>query len=58
MESFNEQALDRERLRVQAEINAYPMPIPACDVYFNSLLDQRSRLCEELTALRGRRTTC
>lgn len=58
MEPRDEQTLEGERLRIQAEINAYPMPIPACDVYFNSLLEQRSRLCEALTALRGSRTRC
>jgi hypothetical protein len=44
-------ALERERLRVQAEIVSYPMPIPACDVYFNGLLEQRARICEQLAAL-------
>ena len=43
--------LERERLRIQAEINAYPAPIPACDVYFNDLLEQRARICERLAAL-------
>ena len=44
-------SLERERLRVQAEIVSYPMPIPACDVYFNGLLEQRARICEQLAAL-------
>jgi hypothetical protein len=44
-------ALERERLRVQAEIVSYPMPIPACDVYFNGLLEQRARICEQLAVL-------
>jgi len=44
-------ALERERLRVQAEIVSYPMPIPACDLYFNGLLEQRARICEQLAAL-------
>jgi len=57
-ESRDEETLECERLRIQAEINAYPGPIPACDVYFNSLLEQRSRICERLTALRGSKTTC
>ena len=39
-------ALECERLRVQAEIVNYPMPIPACDVYFNGLLEQRARICD------------
>ena len=52
------QALEEERLRVQSEINSYPAPIPACDVYFNDLLERRSRICEQLSRLRslGRRT--
>jgi hypothetical protein len=54
----DDDALERERLRVQAGITAYPAPIPACDVYFNSLLEQRSRLCEELTALRSSTAIC
>jgi hypothetical protein len=44
-------AFERERLRIQAEILSYPMPIPACDVYFNDLLAQRARVCERLAAL-------
>ncbi|MGZ8154111.1 MAG: hypothetical protein ACXWUK_02295 [Burkholderiales bacterium] len=43
--------LERERLRIQAEIVSYPMPIPACDVYFNDLLAQRARVCERLAEL-------
>jgi hypothetical protein len=43
--------LEKERLRLQAEINSYPMPIPACDVYFNDLLERRSRVCDELARL-------
>jgi len=58
MEFRREQTLECERLRIQTEINDYPGPIPACDVYFNSLLEQRNRVCEELTALRGSKTTC
>ena len=49
----NRAALEAERLRIQAEIVSYPMPIPACDVYFNDLLEQRSRICAELAALPG-----
>lgn len=45
--------LERERLRIQKEINSYPMPIPGCDVYFNDLLERRSRICEELSRLRS-----
>ncbi len=44
-------ALERERLCVQAEIVSYPMPIAACDVYFNGLLEQRASICEQLAML-------
>ena len=40
--------LEQERLRIQAEISSYPMPIPACDACFNGLLEQRERICAEL----------
>lgn len=43
--------LEAERLR-QAAINAYPAPIPACDVYFNDLLEQRSRICARIDEMR------
>jgi hypothetical protein len=43
--------LERERVRIQREINSYPMPIPGCDVYFNDLLEKRTRICEELNRL-------
>jgi hypothetical protein len=47
-------ALEQERLRLQTEINQYPSPIPACDVYFNDLLERRSRICDELARLAAR----
>jgi hypothetical protein len=43
--------LERERLRIQMEINRYPTPIPGCDVYFNDLLERRSRICEALNKI-------
>ena len=43
--------LERERLRIQTEINSYPAPIPGCDVYFNDLLERRSRICEALNTI-------
>lgn len=46
-------SLEKERLRIQAEINAYPAPIPACDVYFNDLLERRSKVCEQIDSLRA-----
>jgi hypothetical protein len=48
------EALEKERLALQAEINSYPAPIPACDVYFNDLLERRSRVCEALGKLAAR----
>lgn len=50
--------LEQERLRIQVEINSYPAPIPACDAYFNDLLEQRSRLCEQLSALKASAAIC
>jgi hypothetical protein len=50
--------LERERLRLQAEINSYPAPIPACDVYFNGLLERRNRICEALARLSRSDLTC
>ena len=52
------EALERERLRIQREINSYPMPIPGCDVYFNDLLERRSRICERLSAIGGSEPAC
>ena len=43
--------LENEKRRVQQEISAYPSPITACDQQFNYLLEQRSRLSQELTRL-------
>jgi hypothetical protein len=50
--------LERERLRLQAEISSYPAPIPACDVYFNDLLERRNRICEALTRLSRSDLSC
>jgi uncharacterized protein YdcH (DUF465 family) len=44
-------ALEKTRLRLQAEIGSYPMPIPACDAHFNHLLDERNRICEDISRL-------
>ena len=43
--------LERERLRIQAEITSYPPPIPACDAYFNYLLERRALVVDELGRL-------
>lgn len=36
---------------MQQEISAYPPPVPACDAYFNFLLEQRAVLSDELRRL-------
>ena len=43
--------LENERRRVQQEIVTYPSPITACDQQFNYLLEERSRISQELTCL-------
>jgi hypothetical protein len=48
------EALERERLRIQREMNAYPTPIAGCDAYFNHLLEKRAAVCDELAKLRSR----
>jgi hypothetical protein len=40
--------LDRERARIFEEIRNYPTPIPNCDQDFNHLLEERSRMSQEL----------
>lgn len=44
--------LEQERDRIHREIKSTPPPIPACDVQFNHLLEQRARICEELDRMR------
>lgn len=51
-------ALEAARLRIQADIVSYPAPIAACDVYFNDLLEQRSRICARLAALKAADAVC
>lgn len=38
---------------VDAEIRAYPPPIPGCDAQFNHLLDERAGLSRALVGLDG-----
>ncbi len=40
--------LEEERQRVREAIREYPRPIPACDVQFNHLLEQRTEIGQEL----------
>ncbi len=43
--------LQAELEHVQAEIRKYPLPIPACDAYFNHLLEERGRIADEIARL-------
>ncbi|HLJ91554.1 MAG TPA: hypothetical protein VKU02_00040 [Gemmataceae bacterium] len=40
--------LEEERQRVREAIREYPRPIPACDVQFNHLLEERAGIGQEL----------
>ena len=44
-------ALEQRLAEVKEEIRYYPLPIPACDVHFNSLLDERAKIPHELRYL-------
>jgi hypothetical protein len=65
MQSFRDQAvlkeslwqaieshLEQEKRRIFDEILNYPPPIPACDVQFNFLLAERSKIAQELRRVR------
>ena len=43
--------LKRKKSQISEEIFHYPPPIPACDVQFNYLLEQRARLVQTLRQL-------
>ena len=47
-----ESHLETEKQRVFYEILYYPPPIPACDVQFNFLLEERSVITQELRRMR------
>ena len=50
-------ALRETLARLDAEIRAYPTPIPRCDAQFNHLIEERDRirrLLEEATAQAAR----
>lgn len=47
-----ESHLQKKRREINEEIQNYPPPIPACDVQFNHLLDERTRIAAELNRLR------
>src|SRR3954463_9855364 len=42
------ESLERQRDSLDAEIRAYPTPIPRCDAQFNHLYAERSRLTAQL----------
>jgi hypothetical protein len=44
-------ALEAARVRVTAAIGAHPRPVAGCDVEFNRLLEDRTRLVQELARL-------
>jgi len=44
--------LERTRDEILERIGSYPTPIPACDVDFNRLLEERARVFEELDRLK------
>lgn len=44
--------MEGRRDQVCQEISRYPTPIPACDVHFNRLLEERRRVFEDLDQLR------
>ena len=57
-ESTLRDTLERERIRIQKELNAYPAPIAGCDAYFNDLLEQRTRICDQLSKLSEPEAAC
>ena len=43
--------LEEEKRRLDAEIRAYPTPIPRCDAQFNQLFERREEIVRELERL-------
>ena len=43
--------LERRRDQLCQEITNHPTPIPACDVHFNRLLEERTKIFQELGRL-------
>jgi hypothetical protein len=43
--------LEEEKRRLDAEIRAYPTPIPRCDAQFNALFERRAAIVRELEDL-------
>ncbi len=44
--------LEARRRELDAEIRAYPTPIPRCDAQFNHLIEERARIVKELEDLK------
>ena len=44
--------LQKKKSEINDEIINYPPPIPACDVQFNHLLEERTRITQELNRAR------
>ena len=44
--------LETEKRRIFDAILNYPPPIPACDIQFNHLLEERARIIQDLIRLR------
>jgi hypothetical protein len=43
--------LEGRRDRICAELAEYPRPVPACDVHYNRLLEERGAVCRDLDRL-------
>lgn len=41
--------LEKKKRQIYEEIVNYPPPIPACDVQFNHLLEERTQITQELS---------
>ena len=50
--------LEKVKIRVNKEIGNYPSPIPACDVQFNYLLEERSKISVVLKRVDNLVTKC
>ena len=46
--------LEARRAELDAEIRAYPTPIPRCDAQFNHLMEERARIVKEIEEMKAR----
>lgn len=46
-------SLEARRDQIYEEIHSYRPPIPACDVQFNFLIEERTRVAQELSRLQS-----